>query len=191
MIDKSIQDLISLINHIGIESNFSDKSNYRSRLKITSRPSVEEIENAEKKLKCKLPPSYIAYHLEAEWYSYFCGINLISSPFTEKEFDHILIESIVEINEDVRSKNFYKDLYLLDHMIPDHLVIFDSSNCGDEDYYCFDTRNPNHEGEYPVIHWSPALSDIEIKNIEKREIAFPNFSTYLYNIIAENYINHS
>ena len=188
MINKSIKDMLLLIDEVSFVDGISQNKNisyFNNRIKVTLRPSLNNIIEAESNFKCKLPQSYISFNLESVWWAFNCTCNLITEPFKVNNSDNVFLPNIVEINEYVRSNEFYENEIYFKSKIPNYLIVYDSSNSGDDDYYCFDTRYPDEKGEYPIVYWSPASSDNQEISINNRyQLVSPNFSTYMHSKIT-------
>ncbi|MDA8099617.1 MAG: SMI1/KNR4 family protein [Nitrospiraceae bacterium] len=147
---------------------------------MSRRPTRQEVEVAEKLLGVRLPPSFNEYYAKSKWHA-APFMNLCS---VVPLFEHQ--PSIAEVNFHMRVKQENK------YPLPTFLICFDVSAGIDDDYACFDSRQPDDSGEYPVVYWSSEDGDY-YESVEPgtgrtcvvddlRSIA-PNFSSYLYDIL--------
>lgn len=207
--EKNIDELLKLVQMIQFSDNnnpdYETTSIYCKRFKVSKVPSLEEISEVEKLLKVKLPKSYVNFITKSTWYSPGNACNYIVAPFEIDNPEHFILPDIITINKEVRRLSFYQNCIGEDcdspdfeqYKIPDYLIIFDSSNSGDDDYVCFDIRYPDKDGEYPVITWGAcdyaALYD-KFKNkttnilgtFDNLNCTSSNFSTYMYKKIVES-----
>lgn len=141
---------------------------------IVKRPTMSEVEQAEKELGCKLPPSFIRYYQEAQWHiRWNLNIHLCSViPLFDGQ------PSIVESNKLLRNKNEVAFL------LPNFLIVFDMDAAIDDDYSCFDMRNSDENGDYPIVYWSSEEPDYilstdnetgKILEIDDLKIIAPDF----------------
>ncbi|MEO0587111.1 MAG: SMI1/KNR4 family protein [Planctomycetota bacterium] len=98
-------------------------------------PTDAQVGEAEAALGAKLPPSFLEYmqrcgfYAMPDWSTFWVG------------GDELLFANIVEANQTARQDP--------DAPLPTYFVAFQDN--GEGDLYCFDTRLPNSDGEYPVI----------------------------------------
>ena len=129
--------------------------------RVLAPPTQGQIDDAEAKLFLKFPPSFLTFLAEAGsyglsyWETYWVGDSSLGS------------QNIIEANrsehEDVSSA------------LPVFLVAFHNNGCGDQ--LCFDTRNPDELGEYPIVFWDHERTNEE--NLEDLTPVADNFADWL------------
>ncbi len=132
--------------------------------RIGPPPTADMISDAETKLKCKFPPSFLTF-LENSgsyqlpfWEPYWVG------PCERQD--------IVEANRFEREES--------SSPLPSYLVSFFNNGMGDQ--LCFDTRKADRSGEYPIVFWDHELSQEE--NLAKLEVVADNFAEWLIDEVA-------
>jgi SMI1-KNR4 cell-wall len=135
------------------------KENSISEPRICLPPSAEMLSSAEEKLRCKFPPSFLTFLEKAGsyqlpfWETYWVG------PCER--------EDIVEANQFERDES--------SSSLPSYLVSFYNNGMGDQ--LCFDTRESDHNGEYPIVFWNHELSQKE--NLSGLEVVADDFAEWL------------
>lgn len=130
-----------------------------SKPRIAPPPSAAQLLDAEAKLGCKFPPSYLrflaiagSYQLSF-WEPYWVG------PCER--------EDIVEMNRQEREE--------ASSSLPPFLVAFFNNGTGDQ--LCFDTRTGDIHGEYPIVIWKH--EETELENLSHLERVAPSFAEWL------------
>ena len=124
-------------------------------------PTPEQITNAETKLGIKFPPSFLIFLEKAGtyqlpyWETYWVGNASLG-------FRNIIAANMSEREETESS-------------LPLFLVAFQNNGCGDQ--ICFDVRNRNEHGEYPIVLWDHELGPEE--NLRELEILADSFAEWL------------
>ncbi len=128
---------------------------------VMQPPSPEQIRDAEAKLGVALPPSFKTFLKQAGqyalpyWEVYWVGDTSLG------------YRQIVKANhsehEEVASP------------LPTFLITFHNNGMGDQ--VCFDTRNPDARGEYPIVFWDHERSPEQ--NLKSLEVLAPDFASWL------------
>jgi len=124
-------------------------------------PTQEQVINAETKLDIKFPPSFLIFLEKAGtyqlpyWETYWVGDESLG-------FRNIIAANISE-REGTESS------------LPSFIVAFQNNGCGD--LSCFDVRNRDEHGEYPIVFWDHELSPEE--NLGELEILADSFAEWL------------
>ncbi|HPS90331.1 MAG TPA: SMI1/KNR4 family protein [Methanosarcina vacuolata] len=128
---------------------------------IVPPPTPAQIADAEAKLGCKFPPSFLAFLNQAGsyqlryWETFWVGD------------ESLRYRNIVEANRSEREES--------DPALPDFLITFHNNGCGDQ--LCFDTRKPGNDGEYPIVFWDHEGTAEE--NLESLSPVADNFADWL------------
>lgn len=130
-----------------------------SEPRICQPPSNEMILSAEGALGCKFPPSFLSFLQNAGSYQL---------PFWETYWiGPCAREDIVEANRFEREES--------SSPLPFYLVSFFNNGLGDQ--LCFDTREADHSGEYPIVFWDHELTQED--NLSELEVVADNFAEWL------------
>lgn len=127
----------------------------------------QEIEELEKTLDKKLPPSYRKFLKITNGAYLYQGEEMLGTKDGEDGFQISILTAKQELED-----------------LPEHLIPFNSSNT----YYCFDTTQPNqdkvkYQGEYKIARWY-----MDEKKIETVSGSFPQwFNEYI--ILENEHIN--
>ncbi|MCG8510944.1 MAG: SMI1/KNR4 family protein [Rhodospirillales bacterium] len=122
-------------------------------------PTPGQIARAEAMLGCRLPPSYVEFltragmHILPDWDIYWIGDETL-------ELRNIVVANDVERNAE-------------EEPIPHFLIAFYDDGTGDQ--YCFDTRQPDEAGEYPIVLWERDKT----QRIENLYVTAENFVEWL------------
>lgn len=124
-------------------------------------PSEQEIAATEQALGKPLPPDFKffmercgIYQLE-DWQTYWVGD------------DSLAFRNIVDANMEARKHT--------DAPLPAFLIAFHQNDMGDE--ICFDTRDPDEQGEYPVVVWDYGFSPEQ--NLANLTVLASHFADWL------------
>lgn len=109
------------------------------------KPSKEDMASIQKKYSCLFPQSFIQFQLE------YCD----KVPMGDFAFDgfgwaNINLEPYLNLEEIVR-----------DYQEDDSPCYLSPFRVDNGDFWCFDTRQPDENGEYPVVIWSHNDNDVE------------------------------
>ena len=125
----------------------------------------ETIRKAEETLGIRFPPTYRRFIQ-----TYGCG------DIAGEEFYGIL-------HDDFQNSGIPDAVWLTlverQHGLPEHLVIIYSR--GDGTYYTLDASRPNTRGEYPVVAWTPGLSEPD----KPLEVVASDFGEFLKRTLDE------
>lgn len=129
------------------------------------KPNKEDLDGIQAKYACIFPRSFVQFQLE-----YFDKIPMGEFAFEGFGWANKNLEPSLNLEEVVKD---YKELDL-----PKYLSPFRVDN---GDFWCFDTRHPDENGESPVVVWSHNDNDIE----KDPEYRWSNFVDWLNKTLEE------
>lgn len=109
------------------------------------KPNSEDLNSIQTKYNCVFPESFVEFQLE-----YFDKAPIGDFAFNGFGWANRKLEPYLNLEEVVKD---YRELNF-----PNYLSPFRSDN---GDFWCFDTRHPDKNGEFPVVIWSHNDNDIE------------------------------
>jgi hypothetical protein len=109
------------------------------------KPNKEDLADIQKKYSCAFPKSFIQFQLE-----YFDTVPMGDFAFEGFGWANKSLEPYLNLEEVVKD---YRELGL-----PNYLSPFRVDN---GDFWCFDTRHPDENGEFPIVIWNHNDNDIE------------------------------
>ncbi len=109
------------------------------------KPNKEDLADIQRKYSCIFPKSFIQFQLE-----YYNRTPMGYLAFEGFGWANKNLEPDLNLEEVVKD---YKQLGF-----PNYLTPFRVDN---GDFWCFDTRHPDENGEFPIVIWSHNDKDIE------------------------------
>ena len=143
-------------------------------------PSKIDVKGVENLFSAPLPPAFITFWERIEWAPLSLEGICFPSPllyYRETPASLAWANLTLWLNEDWIDSDGMKP--------PDFLLIFDIAALTDDDYSCFDLRNPNQDGEYPIVYWCPQEPDYYVDQnnpdciIDDLRTVAPDFATFL------------
>lgn len=129
------------------------------------KPTKEDLIGIQRKYECVFPNSFIQFQLE-----YYDKTPMGDFAFDGFGWANKDLEPYLNLNEVVKD---YHDLNY-----PTYLSPFRTDN---GDFWCFDTRHPDQNGEFPVVIWSHNDNAIE----EDPSYQWTNFIDWLDKTMEE------